>query len=88
MTLRLQPPARPNAVQIAIDVELQKIIRRVARPPRCLGFDTQEARRRQIKPTNESVDETYGIVGPDIVVNRLRKQKKLVTFESGDVSHA
>jgi hypothetical protein len=55
---------------------------------RRLGFDTQKARRRQIKPINESIDEPYGIVGPHIVVNRLRQQQKLVTFESGDVSHA
>ena len=85
MTLPLQRPTRPNLVQIAVDVELQKTVRRVARPLVALASTRWSL---EIKPINEGVEETYGIVGPDIVVNRLRKQKKLGEFESGNMRHA
>jgi hypothetical protein len=85
---RLQPTARPHPIQIAIDGELKEIAWRVARPARRLGFDAQEARTRQIKPVNEGVDKTHRIVGPDIIIHRLRQQQKLVARESRNVSPA
>jgi hypothetical protein len=84
-TLALQPPARSNPVQIAVDVELQQIARRIARPPR--RFDPREPGARKIQPINEGVDEPDRIVDLDVIVNRLRQQQKLVPSESGDVSH-
>ena len=84
----LQPPARSNPVQIAVDVELQQIAGRIAWPPRRLRFDPREPRARKIQPIDEGVDEPNRIVGLDVIVNRLRQQQKLVPSESGDVSHA
>ena len=88
MTLRLQPTARSDAVQVAVDVELRKIARRIARTPRRLRRHPQEPRCRKVKPIDEGVDEPHRIVRPDVIVDRLRQQQKLVPFESGDVSHA
>ena len=87
MAFGLQPPARPHPVQIAVDVELQQIARRVAGAARRLRRDAREPGRREIEPVNEGVDEPNGIVGADIIVDRLRQQQKLRTFESGNVSH-
>ena len=84
----LQPSARSNPVQIAVDVELQEIAGRVARPPRRLRFDSREAGARKIEPINEGLDEPNRIVDLDVIVNRLRQQQKLVPSESGDVGHA
>ena len=53
----LQPSARSNPVQIAVDVELQEIAGRITRPPRRLRFDSREAGARKIEPINEGLDE-------------------------------
>ena len=46
-----------------------------------------EPARREIEPLDEGVDEPNGIVGDDIIVDRLWQQQKLRTFEPGNVSH-
>jgi hypothetical protein len=46
-----------------------------------------EPGRREIEPISERVDEPNGIVGDDIIVDRLWQQQKLRTFEPGKVSH-
>ena len=58
----LQPSARSDPVEVAIDVELQQIARRIARPPRSLRFDPREAGARKIEPINEGLDEPNRIV--------------------------
>ena len=47
MAFGFQPAARPNSVEIAVDVELEQIARRVAGPARRLRLDPPEARLRQ-----------------------------------------
>ena len=88
MGFPLQSPARPHPVQIAVDVELQQVARRIARTPRRLRFDPREPRARKVQPVDEGVDESNRIVGVDVIVHRLRQQQKLVALESGNVSHA
>ena len=81
----LQPPARSNPVQIAVDVELQEIAGRIALPTaRRLRLDPREPGVRKIEPVNEGVDEPHRILGLDVIVNRLRQQQKLVPSESGN----
>jgi hypothetical protein len=77
MAFGFQPPARPHAVQIAIDVELQQIARRVAGPACLLRRDAGEPRCRQIEPINEGVDEAHGIFRIDVIVDRLGQKKQL-----------
>ena len=69
------------------DVEFEQIARRIAGAARHLRRDAFEPGRREIEPVDEGVDEPNGIVGDDIIVDRLWQQQKLRTFESGNVSH-
>ena len=64
-----------DPVQIAVDVELQKVARRVAGTPHRLRLDPQKPRRRKVQSVNEGVDEPHRIVRADIVVHRLRQQQ-------------
>jgi hypothetical protein len=41
-----------------------------------------------IAPSTNTSMKSHRIVGLDVIVNRLRQQQKLVSSESGDVSHA
>ena len=86
-TLALQTSARTDPVEVAVNVELQQVARRVARTPRRFRLDPREPGVRKIEPVNGGVDEPHRILGLDVIVNRLRQQPKLVPSESGDVSH-
>ena len=68
----LQPTARAHPVQIAVNVKLQEIVRRIARAACRLRRDTGEPRRREVQPINKGIDEPHRIVSVDIVVYRLR----------------
>jgi len=88
MTLRLQPTPRPHAVEIAADVQLEQIARRIAGSARRFQLNRSEACRREIEPIDEGVDEPNGIVRADLIVDRLRQRQKLVAFEAGNVRYA
>ena len=87
-TLALQPSARSDPIEVAVNVELQQVARRVARTPRRFRLDAPETRCREVEPVDKHVDEPHRIVGLDVIVYRFRQQQKLVPSESGDVSHA
>lgn len=74
MGLRLQPAARSHPVQISVNVELQKVARRIARTTGRLRHDTGKPGGGKVKPFNKRVDEPYRIVRGDVIVNRLRQQ--------------
>src|ERR1700733_13265213 len=74
MTFSFETPARTHPVQVAVDIKLQKIARCVTRTTHGRRLDARETRRRQIKPLDESIDETHWVVGADVIVDRLRKQ--------------
>jgi len=78
---------RWHSVEIAVDVEFEQIARRIAGAARHLRPDAFEPGRREIEPVNEGIDEPNGIVGDDIIVDRLWQQQTLRTFESGNMSH-
>ena len=88
MTFGLKPAARPHPVEIAVNIELQQIARRVAGAARRLRLDPLETSGLQIKPIDEGVDEADGIVGADIIIDRLGQKQELRAIESGNVRHA
>ena len=88
VALLLQPTARPHPVQIAIDVEFQQIGRRIAGTAHRLRLCSDESRRRKVKLIDKGVNEPHRVVHADVIVDRLRQQQKLRTFESGNVRHA
>ena len=87
MAFGFQPSARANPVEIAVDVELQQITGRVAGPARLLRRDTRKPGGREIEPVHEGVDEADGIVGIDVIVDRLGEQEGLRTVDAGYVRH-
>ena len=71
MGLRLQPAAGAHSVQVAVNVELQQIARRIAGAAGVFGFDIDKAQHCEIEPVYKGVDETHRAIGADIVVNRF-----------------
>ena len=71
MALRFQPAARPHAVEITVDVKLEQIARRIARPARRLRLNPPEARLDEIEPIDEGIDEADGVVGADVIIHRF-----------------
>jgi hypothetical protein len=58
-TLALQPSARSDPVEVAVNVELQQVARRVARTPRRFRLDAPETRCREVEPVdNTSMNRT------------------------------
>jgi hypothetical protein len=69
MAFGFQPTARPNAVEIAVDVQLQQVASRISRPARRLRQDPREARLDQIEPIDEGVNEPDRVIRADVVVD-------------------
>jgi len=67
--LGFQPAARAYPVQVTVDVELEQISGRIARPARRLCFDPDEPGGCKVQPVHERVDEPHRVVGADIVVD-------------------
>src|ERR1700675_3290629 len=88
MAFGFQAAARPNPVEIAVDVELQQVARSVPGSARRLRLDPPETRLDQIKPIDEGVDEPHRIIRTDIVVDRFGQKKELRAFESRNMRHA
>ena len=82
MALGLQPAARPHAVEISVDVQLEQIARRVTRPAGRFRLNPGEARLGEIETIEEGVDEPDGVVRADVVVDRFRQKQKLIAFSS------
>ena len=74
MGLSLQPTARPHPVQIAVNVKLQQIGRRIARAACHPRLNMEKRRCRKIQPIDNSIDEAHRIVRADIIVNRFRQE--------------
>jgi hypothetical protein len=86
--LGFKAPARPDPVQVAIDVELEQISRIVARATRCLWLYADEPGRAKVEPVDESLDEPDRVVRPDIIIHRLGQQQKLRAVRSRQMRHA
>jgi hypothetical protein len=82
--LALQPPARLNPVEIAINVELQQAGRMIGRPAGRLGIDPAEPERREIELLDENIDHPNGIVLADPVIETFRKKRALPTIRPLD----
>src|SRR5262249_16942475 len=75
--LTLQPAARLNPVEIAVDVELQKDRRMIRRPAGSLWMGPPEPNRGQIQFIDKDVDYANRIVGIDPVLKAFGKQRAL-----------
>ncbi|SKY84766.1 Uncharacterised protein [Mycobacteroides abscessus subsp. massiliense] len=77
--LPLQPPARRDPVQIAVEVDLEQRRRMVRRPAGRLRHHAGKAQTRQIQLLDEGLDGADRIVLADIVVQAVRQQRGLTT---------
>ena len=72
--LTLEPAARLNPIEIAVDVELQQDRRMIRRPAGCLRIDPAEPKLVKIEFVDKNVDHASGIVFADPVFKPFRKQ--------------
>ena len=75
--LALQPPARLDAVEIAVDVELQENRGMIGRPTGCRRLDTLEAQLAKIERIDERIDRANRIALVDPVIEAFRQQRRL-----------
>lgn len=84
LSLPLESAAGLDAVQVPVDVDLQKRRRMVSRSACCLGFRTVEVERLQIQLVDEHVDDPDWVVLCDVIVQTFWKQNALgsvLTFD-------
>src|SRR6267378_6116190 len=80
LALPLKAPARLDAIEVSVDVDLQQRRRMVGRPSRRQRLDTAEAELSQVKLINEDIDRPDRIVIAQIVIQPLRKQSALAAI--------
>ena len=85
--LGFEPAAGAHTVEIAIDVELQEILGGISRPAGHFACDPDEPCRGQIQPVDKGINETNGVFGTDILVQRFWKEQRLGSIVAGDVRH-
>ena len=78
--LTLQPAARLHAVEIAVDVELQKHRRVEAGPPRRGGLDATKSELAEIECIDEGVDCANRVLLVDPILKTLRQECRLPTI--------
>src|SRR5215472_11740649 len=78
-----QQTTQSHAVQVAVDVELQKIRRRIAWTACLLRLDISEASCRKVQPADKRIYETHRVVWTNIFVKRFRQQQCLGSVGTG-----
>jgi len=85
--LLLQAAAGAQAIEVAVQVELQEITRMIRRASCGSGSDTLEAEGLKIEVIDEGIEKADRILCRDIVVEALWKEDHLVTVRALDMSH-
>src|SRR5262249_59928004 len=75
--LALEPSARLHAVEITVDVELQKCCSVIGRPSRDRRLDPFEAQFSQIKRIDERIDHANWIDLVDEIIEAFVQQRRL-----------
>jgi len=79
LSLTLQTPTGLNAIQIAVDINLEQYRRMIRGPPRSCGRGSVEAEIMEIKLIDKDVDYAHRIVLGDIIFEILGQQDSLLT---------
>ena len=77
MRLHLQPAARPNTIQIPVDIQLQQIRGIVAWTALVVGPNPLESSRLKVEAVDECINETDRVVRPHVVVHSIGQKQKL-----------
>jgi hypothetical protein len=75
--LPFKPPARLDAIEIAVEVDLQKRRRMIGGPTGHLRHNTRKAQPPQIQLIDEDVNRPHRIVFSHVVVKELGEQNAL-----------
>src|SRR6185312_7912811 len=73
----LQASTRRQAIEVAVDVELEHHAGTVAGPPRVEWLNASKAELVQIEPVDEHINRTHRIVLGHVVVEQCREQRAL-----------
>ena len=71
MRLCLQPAARPNTIQIPIDIQLQQIRGILARTALVVGPNALESSSLKVEAVDECINETDRVVRSHVVVHSI-----------------
>ena len=77
MRLTLKKARGAKSVDIAVDVKLQQISRRVSRPTSVSRISARKAKLEEIEIINESLDEADRVISGDVVINGLREEQNV-----------
>ena len=77
MALALEAARGLHLVEVAVDVDLEHRRRVIARATGLFGDDAVEAERREIEHLDEGVDHPNRVLLADVVVDRVRQQRRL-----------
>ncbi len=86
LRLPLKTPAGLQAIEIAVDVDLEQHGRVIRRPASRSGFNTFKAQVLKIQLVDERVDHADRVVVPDEVVQALWQQGDLASIFAFDES--
>jgi hypothetical protein len=82
--LALQPPTEGNAVQVAVNEELEQDRRVIAWPPRPRRRRPLEPKVGQVQLFNEQIDDAHEMILADPVIQPLGKQRRLAPVDALD----
>src|SRR6478752_533474 len=87
MRLGFEPATGANPSEIAVDIELQKVGRGVARTACHVRSHTGKSRRGQIQAVDKRLNEPHRVLGTDVVIERFWKQQRLGSIVASNVRH-
>ena len=82
MCLTLQAPTGLDAIEVAVDVDLEQRGGVIRGPPAAGTVDSFETQETQIACFDKGIDHPHRIVPMDVVLQPIRKQKSLRTIDS------
>lgn len=85
--LQFQTAAGAHLVEIAPEVELQKIARRKGRPPGLGRLGPPKAATLQIEPFDEGIEEAHRMLRAHVIIQAFRQKKRLRAIHSNDKGH-
>jgi hypothetical protein len=77
MSLAFKQTARASAIDIAVDVKLQQIGRRVSRPSGVGRSSARKAKLFEIEIINKSLDEADRVIIGDIIVDSFWEEQDM-----------
>ena len=73
----LKATAGASTVDVAVDIELQQVGRRVSRTASVSRCSARKAKPVKIKAVNESLDEANRVIIRDVIINGLREEQNI-----------